>query len=71
MEMPGRQALFSPFCDPVMAFFAHMGVDRTVTEALGLQRIVFKFFDFIADDALNTHRYSSYSTRIAVTWVIG
>ena len=71
MELAGSDPLFCPFSDPVVAFFAHMGMNGPVAESFRFKRIVDQFFDGITDYTLHTHGESSYSTRIAKMSVMG
>lgn len=71
MKLPSRDPLFGSLGNPVVAFFAHMGMDWPIAEPFRFKRIVDQFFDGITDYTLHTHGKSSYSTRIAKMSVMG
>lgn len=71
MELAGGYPLFCPFRNPIMAFFAHVGMDRPVAEPFRFKGIVDQFFDRITNYTLHTHGEPSYSTRIAKMSVMG
>lgn len=58
MEFAGCQPFFCALFDAVMASSAHMGMDWSVSEALGLECVIHQFFDGVTNYAFHTHAES-------------